>query len=247
MSVVDKDPGGNEGVAPAPCRVRVPDDDLELWLCPLCLPAAKLAAYDAMLSKSERERAARFGTSALRQRYVAGRGTLRVILGQALGVAPDSVAIGRGPRGRPALTMAGLRLDFNVTHTRDVALIALLRNSPAAARIGVDIEHETRDISTDRLARRYLTVREREGIAGLDAEARRKRFIRLWTAKEAMSKATGDGLRAPMGRLDVDLAGMPKLVAGPPPYSPTAWRLIDVPLSDGFIATAARWNGLSAS
>jgi 4'-phosphopantetheinyl transferase len=226
--------------------VRVPDDDLVIWLCPLGLPATKVAAYVALLSKSERERAARFGTSALRHRYVAGRGTLRVILGQELGVAPDCVPIGRGPGGRPAL-LAGRRLDFNVTHTRDVALIALLRDSPAAARIGVDIEHENRDVSTDRLARRYLTAREREGLAGLDAEARRKRFIRLWTAKEAMSKATGDGLRAPMGRLDVDLAGMPRLVAGPPPYSPTAWRLIDVPLAGGFVATAARWNGLSAT
>lgn len=247
MSVVDKDPGGNEGLASEPCRVRVPDDDLELWLCPLCIPATKLAAYDALLSKSERERAARFGTSALRQRYVAGRGTLRVILGQALRAAPECVAIGRGPRGRPALAMTGRSLDFNVTHTRDVALIALLRGSPAAARIGIDIEHENRDVSTDRLARRYLTAREREGLAGLDAEARRKRFIRLWTAKEAMSKATGDGLRAPMCRLDVDLADMPRLVAGPPPYSPSAWRLIDVPLPGGFVATAARWSGLSAS
>ncbi len=225
----------------------IPDDDLVLWLCPLGLPATKLADYDALLSKSERERAARFGTPALRQRYVAGRGTLRVLLGQELGVAPDCVRIIHGLRGRPSLTTTNRMLDFNVSHTRGVALIAFLRASHAAARIGVDIEHETRDVSADRLARRYLTAREREALPGLDADARRKRFIRLWTAKEAMGKATGDGLGAPMGRLDVDLAGGPRLIAGPPPYAPAAWRLIDVPLPGGFVATAARWNGLSAS
>ena len=57
-----------------------------------------------------------------------------------------------------------------------------------------------------------------------------------------MSKATGDGLIAPMRQLDVDLAPTPRLRAGPPPYF-TA-RLVaafaDVPAE--WLATVALWR-----
>ena len=48
-------------------------------------------------------RAARFGTDALRQRWMAGRGALRTVLGRTLGIDPADVAIARGVRGRPEL------------------------------------------------------------------------------------------------------------------------------------------------
>jgi 4'-phosphopantetheinyl transferase len=219
------------------------DDELAIWLCPLTLAPATLAGCEASLSAPERLRAARFGTAALRERYIAGRGTLRMLLGAVLGQTPPNVPLIRSPRGRPMLGSPDCRLDFNVTHTRDMALIVILSAAHPAARIGIDIEHADRHVGADRLAKRYMTSREQQESRDLDADARRRRFLRLWTAKEAMSKATGDGLRAPMGQIEVDLHNGPQLVTGPPPYVAGAWRLFDVPLTHGFIATAARWSG----
>ena len=82
-------------------------------------------------------------------------------------------------------------LDFNVSHTRGVALIAHLDRD--GARVGVDLEAVDRTLAHDGLARKFLTARERDAIAHLDDDARRRAFLRLWTCKEAMSKATGEG------------------------------------------------------
>jgi 4'-phosphopantetheinyl transferase len=247
VRAVNKVLGGDEAAVTEARRVPVPDNDLVLWLCPLAIPAHALTDYDSFLSTQERARAVQFGTQSLRQRYIAGRGWLRLLLGQHLGIAPSSVPIVRGFRGRPILESPESSLDFNVSHTRGTALIGFLHVPDATTRIGIDIEHEDRDVGADRLARRYLTQPEREVFFAMDADARRKHFIRLWTVKEAMSKATGDGLRAPMGRLDIDLAAGPRLMSGPPPYEPGAWRLLDVPLPGGFVATAARWRGRAPS
>ena len=99
----------------------------------------------------------------------------------------------------------GTGIDFNVSHTRDVALLAIARDLPPGTRIGVDIERADREVGVDRLARKFLTARERQSLAHLALAERRTRFVHYWTCKEAMSKATGDGLAAPFGRIDVEL------------------------------------------
>ena len=114
---------------------------------------------------------------------------------------------------------------------------------PGDARIGVDIEHRDREVGADRLARKFLTPREQATLAGLVPDLRRQRFLRHWTCKEAMSKATGDGLAAPFRRLDVELADPPRLLDGPPPYLPDRWSLRHADLPAEWLATVAIWRG----
>ncbi|MBK7791515.1 MAG: 4'-phosphopantetheinyl transferase superfamily protein [Betaproteobacteria bacterium] len=234
---------GNAGPQrlPAPFATTIPG--LELWLCPLAAPVEALPAFVSTLSAAERARTERLGNEALRARYVVGRATLRMLLASALGLTPAGVPLRHGPRGRPEVDLPGHVLDFNVSHTRDVALIAVLCDAPTTTRIGVDIEHLDREVGADRLARRYLTPSERTDFEVLPADARRRRFLRLWTCKEAMSKATGDGLRAPMRQLDVAVEDGLRLVGGPPPYAPPDWRLEAVALADDYVATVALWSG----
>ncbi|HZW75073.1 MAG TPA: 4'-phosphopantetheinyl transferase superfamily protein, partial [Caldimonas sp.] len=111
-----------------------------------------------------------------------------------------------------------------------------------SGRIGVDVERLERDVSADGLAKKFLTIGERSTLSGLDEGARRRRFLRYWTCKEAMSKATGDGLSAPFRRLDVRLEDAMALVDGPAPYEPTRWRLHAVAVADGYLATLALWS-----
>jgi 4'-phosphopantetheinyl transferase len=183
---------------------------------------AEIERLAATLAPAEHARAARFGTDALRARWIAGRASLRIVLGLALRTSPAAVAIARGARGRPELRGADSALDFNVSHTGNVALIGLLRTQRRHKRIGVDVERAARAVGSDRLAGQFLTQAERAAIADLAPDDRRRRFLQYWTCKEAMSKATGDGLLAPFRHIDVDIAAAPRLLGGPAPYRPPA-------------------------
>jgi 4'-phosphopantetheinyl transferase len=220
---------------------------VHLWWCRLDCRAEDVDSIATLLSPAESARAARFGTDALRVRWIAGRAALRMALASTLGVDPAAVALRRGVRGRPELADARFGIDFNVSHTRGVALIAIARGLAAQTRVGVDIEHRDRQVGADRLARKFLSPREQASLADLAPDVRRQRFLRHWTCKEAMSKATGDGIAAPFRRLDVEISQPPHLLDGPPPYLPGHWSLSYAEVPDEWLATVALWAGRSTT
>lgn len=221
----------------ATAALPAPAAGVMLWWCTLAAPAARVRVLEGWLSAAEIDRADRFGTAVLRERYIVGRASLRGILGELLAMDPRDVPIVRGERGRPQLGLA-VALDFNVSHTADVALIGATRD----ARIGVDVERLDREINVGGIARKFLTQTERRALADLDADSARRRVLRLWTCKEAISKSTGDALSAPFGSLDVALGDAPRLCAGPAPYEPSRWTLHSAPVPADFVATVALWR-----
>lgn len=231
------------GAAAAARELASPLPGIALWWCELDRTPAEIARMAAWLSPTELARADRFGTDALRHRWIAGRTALRLLLGDVLGIAPAQVELRRGVRGRPELADAASGIDFNVSHTQDIALVGIARNLPARARIGIDIERIDREVGADRLARKFLTAREQATLTDLGWDGRRQRFLRYWTCKEAMSKATGDGLAAPFRHLDVDLSESPRLIGGPSPYLPARWSLRCADVPEGWLATVAVWQG----
>ena len=218
---------------PSPCA------EVALWMCELARPADEIRALAATLSSAERARAARFGRSDLRDRYVAGRATLRVLLGRRLGRVPAEVEIRRGTRGRPYVADAGT-LDFNVSHTDGVAIFGFTEDH----RIGVDIEHGERRLNVDGIARKFMAPAEQSALERLAPDERRRALLRLWTCKEAMSKATGDAMSAPFRRISIAAGDDLRVVAGPQPYTPGAWRLLPVAVAGGYFATVALWHGV---
>ena len=233
-------PHVSEGVAAF--ELAPPAPGIALWLCPLDRAGADAMDASSALSAHERSRAERFGNALLRRRWIAGRTALRSLLGNALEVDPAAVRLRRGIRGRPELDN-DRSLDFNVSHTGATALIAIATGVADGTRIGIDIEREDRRVNADGLARKFLTEREQAEIATLTSDGRRRQFLRLWTCKEAMSKATGDALSAPFRHIDVKLDGDgPRLAAGPAPYAPATWQLISAAVPPGLIATLAIWR-----
>lgn len=232
-------PAGDGAIAP----LASPRSDMRLWWCELRATDARLRRCEALLSETEHARAARFGTRALRDRYVVGRGSLRIVLGEVLGVAPGRVPIVRGFRGRPRLA-TDVPLDFNVSHTGDVALLGAFEG---VARLGVDVERSDRRVNVEGIARKFLTEHERAAFAALGPDGIRRRVLTLWTCKEAMSKATGDALSAPFARLDVDLRGGPRLVDGPGAYDPSRFTLYAADVPAGHIGTIALWRADDAT
>jgi 4'-phosphopantetheinyl transferase len=214
-----------------------PMPDIRLWWCDVRPSPRLLPVYERCLSDAERSRASRFGTVQLRERYVMGRGSLREILGRELGVRAESVDIVRGTRGRPQLA-GSARLDFNISHTATVAIVGIARN----ARIGVDVERTDRIINVAGIARKFFTGNERGTIDVLGADDARRRALTLWTCKEAMSKATGDGLSAPFAEIDISLRDGPAVRRGFDRYDPDRWVLYRAAVPPEYVATVALWN-----
>ena len=214
-----------------------PAPGTRLWWCTLDATGDAIARWTDVLSPAERVRASRFGMPLLHDRYVIGRTALRTVLANMLGLAPADIPIVRGSRGRPRLE-GSEALDFNVSHTAGVAMIGVTDTG----RIGVDVERGDRAINVSGIARKFLTERERNVVAAMEADAARRAVLTLWTCKEAMSKATGDALSAPFARIDVDVSQGRRVRGGPDRYRPERWTLHAADVPQDHIGTVALWR-----
>jgi 4'-phosphopantetheinyl transferase len=70
-------------------------------------------------------------------------------------------------------------------------------------RVGIDLER-VRPMDLSRLAPAILSSGERRHLYGVPRESRAAEFIRCWTRKEAVVKASGIGVEAALGEIDVD-------------------------------------------
>jgi 4'-phosphopantetheinyl transferase len=161
-------------------------------------------AMAPLLSHVEQERASQFALERDRSRFVIARGRLRQLLGVRLNVAPRSVQLVYGPRGKPALgpTFAGSGLRFNISRSADVAAYAFARGR----EIGVDVEHVRTIPDADDIVAHMFSPRENVAYFALSPRDRTLAFFNGWTRKEAFIKALGDGLSYPLDRFDVSLS-----------------------------------------
>jgi 4'-phosphopantetheinyl transferase len=151
-----------------------------------------------VLSPEELDRAARISGEHIRRRYVLGRAALRRLLGERLGVPPAALRFDYGERGKPHLQ--GAEVNFNLSHSGNLALIAISDRGP----VGVDLEQLQRRRRLDLLSQRVLTEHERELLDRARAEGNGVQwFFRCWTAKEAVAKAFGLGLTLAPSRIGV--------------------------------------------
>ncbi|MCB0764571.1 MAG: 4'-phosphopantetheinyl transferase superfamily protein [Flavobacteriales bacterium] len=161
-------------------------DEVHLWYTTLHAAHAYLQRYRSLLDDAECERAARFRSEQDRDRYVIGHGMLRELLGLHLGEDPTEVRMERGPYGKPYIP--GHPLHFNLSDTKDAVLIAITRNE----EVGADIETMTRTVDHAAVSEHYFTPEEIEDIRA--ATESKRRFLELWTRKEAVLKASGIGI-----------------------------------------------------
>lgn len=102
----------------------------------------------------------------------------------------------RGTYGKPYVP-ACPGLEFNLSHAGHHVLLAFARGQA----LGVDLEREARRLSLLEIAHRFFAADEAEALRRLPEEARLRTFLRLWTCKEAVLKALGQGLNFGLDRL----------------------------------------------
>ena len=177
------------------------DGDVHLWRVQLNVSDFALGRLRGMLSEEEMERCERFRFPDLQRHFAAGRGALRAILAGYLATPPERLKFDYTTYGKPFLRDSPRDLQFNLSHSGGLMVAAVCRNSP----IGVDIERDDRRLHPLEIAQRYFCEREREEIARADAGDRHGVFFQLWTAKEAVLKATSLGLAVELSKLEIGL------------------------------------------
>jgi 4'-phosphopantetheinyl transferase len=96
------------------------------------------------------------------------------------------------------------------------------------------------DGDTDGLARMVLADSERAALSAADPAVRDRSFLVAWTRKEAVTKATGDGLGVSFKEVVVSPAGQPpRLLAWPYPLAPQDVSLLDLDAAPGYLAALA--------
>lgn len=169
-----------------------PDQTIAIEVTPFSLDAESvlpLALARSWLSEEELARAASFRFEIHRDRYLRGRGMMRVLLGRRLGVDPGSLGFSVGKRGKPSLV--GEPTGFNLSHSEGRGVLAI----GEVEHLGVDIEGYDRRVDHAGLARRCFRDSEIAWMESFPPEDRHLAFFRIWTAKEARMKATGEGFQ----------------------------------------------------
>lgn len=179
-------------------------DAIHIWHANLELSSTQISHLQTILSMEESQRAARFKFSYLRQRFIAAKGILRILLGKYLNQSPKNIIFSYGSHGKPELDyelFSTSSIHFNQSDSKTFALYAFTKSNP----IGVDIECIRTDIEALSLAERFFSANETITLKNQPPEQQIAAFFRIWTRKEAFIKAIGEGLSFPLDEFEVNL------------------------------------------
>lgn len=157
-----------------------------------------------LLDEVETRRASRFVRPEDARRFVLSHAAVRLVLARYVDCEPHRLRFDRTCRcgqqhGKPILVEpAAPSLHFSLTHTSDLALIAV-----AGARVGIDVETVIPARPVVDLAAECMSERELEVMRGRSPADQVREFFDAWTKKEAYLKAVGTGLSGDIKRVEV--------------------------------------------
>jgi phosphopantetheinyl transferase len=158
--------------------------------------------------------------SAVQARRVMRRALARRLLGAALGIAPASVPIAYGPRGKPELPPPWA---FSAASRGDTVAVAFSRDGA----LGVDLEALEPRLSPEleALVARWMrpSLRRSFGAGALAP-------FQAWTAIEAIRKASGDGIARGDFTLEL-LSSAPRVIREATVGAARYWRLHEFPVA----------------
>lgn len=171
----------------------------------------------------ERGRLAAYARPDDQARFLVACAIVRRAVGAHLSLPPAKVRLDRAcpdctrPHGKVrAIDAEGIHLS--VSHSGELIAVAIHPGTP----VGVDVEVVDPRIDPDSLATVSLAELEAKELARYEPAERARAFTAYWTRKEAVVKATGDGMRADLRKVIVS-----------PPHEPAAlldWSGYDGPV-----------------
>jgi 4'-phosphopantetheinyl transferase len=150
-----------------------------------------------ILSTQEKKRVDNFQGQSLKDRYVISHGILRLFLSFYCQVPPHTLAFTYNQYGKPYL-LNNPNLYFNMSHSLDYAAYIFCLSH----EVGIDIEWKNSHTDVSKLAAELLNPSERKKFYALSFPEQQHVFYELWTQKEAIVKAFGQGMSYPFQAIE---------------------------------------------
>jgi 4'-phosphopantetheinyl transferase len=214
--------------------------EVQLWYLDLSLLGQSLQHALGGSTQQHRERLT------LAQLRFARRFYLKLLLGALLGIPGKSVRINRGIRGKPVLDQAvhDSDLHFSMAKSGDRLLIGVSNSG----LVGVDLEPADRRAQDPLgVARRYFSASEARALEDFAPERMDQAFLRAWACKEAVVKASGEGIANQLCRFSVEIdPDRPPSILEFENGDAAQWSLALVQPEDGFLGAVAVHDDLMA-
>ena len=164
-----------------------------------------------MLNGAERRRAAQFRSERDALSYRAAHVLTRMLLSHAVGgsVAPSDWVFKAAPGGKPRVAGAGPH--FSLAHCHGLVGCAVSHRGP----VGLDLEPVDRDAALE-VAEAVFAAAELAWLRALPPAEQVGGAVRLWTLREAWSKAAGHGMASPRRDVAFDIGSCGITLAGAP-------------------------------
>ncbi|MGW2835873.1 4'-phosphopantetheinyl transferase family protein [Streptomyces sp. NPDC001286] len=216
--------------------------ECRIWSLP---PLPRPSSWFHLLDSTELSRTSSFAHELDLARFVTGRVLARTALAFLVGTGPQAIRLHTrcpgcgGPHGKPQAVGLAEGWQLSISHSGRLVAVALALDTP----LGLDVErHEP--WHGPGLPPEYelvLTAAERAEVERLPAARRGRACLTYWVRKEAVLKATGEGLDTPMTDFTLSAPGRPPALLGW--HGPRSERpvpaIADLELGDGYHAAVA--------
>jgi len=207
-----------------------PGDDADIWRLNISLNSPLLEDFKLILSHGEIDRANRYLQEKDSTRFIVSRGGLRRILGMYLNTPPAAIELAESKNKKPFIVNPGdTGLYYNVSHSNNWIVIAI-----ANSEIGIDTEFVDSNLDYLEIISDVFSPDEVDYIKQGNSS---KLFFTLWTRKEALIKATGQGMDENFKAIpcvDGDHVMTDKIVS-----SDSNWLITSLELDENYLASVA--------
>jgi len=178
-----------------------PINGIHLWICK-DLHSPRLDGVFDLLPLEEKARAQAYRFKNDRRRYLGSTLLQRSVLAHYCSCSLRDLSFSRGQWGKPFLDGGHQAIEFNISRSHELALLAVSGGSP----LGVDVEYELGDRSGAMSVASQFLEGERSYIE--EAPNSKRALFEIWARKEAYIKGIGRGLSHPLGEFDVTPNGI---------------------------------------
>lgn len=176
------------------------DDEAHIWFVNKKRHQDRYNFYWELLTNEEQKKANHFRFNKDKTCFVIARAILRILLGNYLDQAPESIVFDAIKNGKPFVANEK-NVQFNISHSEDCILLAFVKKNA----VGIDVEYTKRPVEVETIARSFFSEEEASSLLALDKSYHKQAFYNCWTRKEAFIKALGNGLAFPLNQFVVSL------------------------------------------
>jgi 4'-phosphopantetheinyl transferase len=218
-------------------RIAIEDNQVHVWQVSLkTVPGAETESAVA-LSPDELERAGKFKFPSDRVHFMISHSRLRLILSKYCDCQPGEFIFRYNSCKKPFISNPESEdLKFNMSHSDDLMLVGICKRN----EIGIDVEKVREMNELENIANENFSAKEIKYLK--DSSDKTNTFFQIWTRKEAVIKAIGQGIYFPLKSFHVVL----KSPESPEPLvrlhttaGENQLRTSELVVSEGYIASLA--------